>query len=366
MPIRCNFAERLSPRQKMALSAFACVVVALAAVPWRGWLDPANVVMLFLLTVLVVAVGLGRNPAVLAAVLGVLLFDILFVPPHFSLAVSDLQYLITGHLAATLQEQAADAGRRERRTRALYEIARQLAGALNEQQVREILEGFVAAEFAGRCRLLLGDTAAAIVADADWLSTARAAAVHGGGTRQIDGAVIYLPLKAPMRVRGVLAVQPGNPPDEAELAALDGLASLVAIAVERLHYVEVAQRSELETATERLRSSILSALSHDLRTPLTVLVGLADAIVLAAPGLSGPALDSARTLRDQAGRLAGLVANLLEMARLNAGSVTLRQEWQPLEEVVGSSLNLLGDALGRHRLRVACRATCRSCASTPC
>lgn len=363
MPIRCNFAERLSPRQKMALSAFACVVVALAAVPWRGWLDPANVVMLFLLTVLVVAVGLGRNPAVLAAVLGVLLFDILFVPPHFSLAVSDLQYLITfavmlatalitGHLAATLQEQAADAGRRERRTRALYEIARQLAGALNEQQVREILEGFVAAEFAGRCRLLLGDTAAAIVADADWLSTARAAAVHGGGTRQIDGAVIYLPLKAPMRVRGVLAVQPGNPPDEAELAALDGLASLVAIAVERLHYVEVVQRSELETATERLRSSILSALSHDLRTPLTVLVGLADAIVLAAPGLSGPALDSARTLRDQAGRLAGLVANLLEMARLNAGSVTLRQEWQPLEEVVGSSLNLLGDALGRHRLRV--------------
>ena len=270
MPIRCNFAERLSPRQKMALSAFACVVVALAAVPWRGWLDPANVVMLFLLTVLVVAVGLGRNPAVLAAVLGVLLFDILFVPPHFSLAVSDLQYLITfavmlatalitGHLAATLQEQAADAGRRERRTRALYEIARQLAGALNEQQVREILEGFVAAEFAGRCRLLLGDTAAAIVADADWLSTARAAALHGGGTRQIDGAVIYLPLKAPMRVRGVLAVQPGNPPDEAELAALDGLASLVAIAVERLHYVEVAQRSELETATERLRSSILSA-----------------------------------------------------------------------------------------------------------
>lgn len=363
MPIRSSFTERLSPRQKMALSALACTVVALAAAPWRGWLDPANVVMLFLLTVLVVAVALGRNPAVLAAVLGVLLFDLFFVPPHFSLAVSDLQYLITfavmlatalitGHLAATLQEQAADAGRRERRTRALYEIARQLAGALNEQQVREILERFVAAEFAGRCRLLLGDTAAAIVADADWLSTDRAAAVHGGGARQIDGAVIYLPLKAPMRVRGVLAVHPGNPPDEAELAALDGLASLVAIAVERLHYVEVAQRSELETATERLRSSILSALSHDLRTPLTVLVGLADAIILAAPGLPGPALDSARTLRDQAGRLAGLVANLLEMARLNAGSVTLRQEWQPLEEVVGSSLKLLGDALGRHRLRV--------------
>lgn len=356
-----TFADQMSPRRKMATSALACVLVGLAAAPLRGWLDPANVVMLFLLTVLVVAVVLGRNPAVLAAVLSVLLFDVFFVPPHFSLAVSNLQYLITfavmlatalitGHLAATLQEQAADAGRRERRTRALYEIARQLAGALNDLQVREIVEGFITAEFAGRCQLLLGDA----VGDdaAAWLVPARVAAVHAAGTRQIDGAVIYLPLKAPMRVRGVLAVHPGNTPDEAELAALDGLASLVAIAVERLHYVEVAQRSELETATERLRSSILSALSHDLRTPLTVLVGLADAIVLAAPGLSGPALDSARTLRDQAGRLAGLVANLLEMARLNAGSVTLRQEWQPLEEVVGSSLKLLGDALGRHRLRV--------------
>lgn len=263
-----TFADQMSPRRKMATSALACVLVGLAAAPLRGWLDPANVVMLFLLTVLVVAVVLGRNPAVLAAVLSVLLFDVFFVPPHFSLAVSNLQYLITfavmlatalitGHLAATLQEQAADAGRRERRTRALYEIARQLAGALNDLQVREIVEGFITAEFAGRCQLLLGDA----VGDdaAAWLAPARVAAVHAAGTRQIDGAVIYLPLKAPMRVRGVLAVHPGNTPDEAELAALDGLASLVAIAVERLHYVEVAQRSELETATERLRSSILSA-----------------------------------------------------------------------------------------------------------
>ena len=92
--------------------------------------------------------------------------------------------------------------------------------------------------------------------------------------------------------------------------------------------------------------------SHDLRTPLTVLVGLADSIALAAPTEAASMRENAGALRDQAARLAGLVANLLEMARLNAGSVTLRQEWQPLEEVVGSSLKLLGDALGRHRLRV--------------
>ena len=368
MSISRNAVDRLSPRQKMVLSVLACALAAIVASPLRGVLDPANIVMLFLLTVLVVAVSLGRNPAVLAAVLSVLLFDVFFVPPHFSLAVSNLQYLvtfavmlatalITGHLTATLKEQAADAERREQRTHALYEIASRLAGALNDGQVDEIVTLFISGEFGGRCRLLLGERAADVHAGTAWYSGELARRVLESGQRQIsreEGQVVYLPLKAPMRVRGVLVVQSGEEAAllEGDLALLDALASLVAIAVERLHYVEVAQHSEVEMATERLRSSILSALSHDLRTPLTVLVGLADSIFLIRPSLPEPALENARALRDQATRLAGLVANLLEMARLNAGSVTLRQEWQPLEEVVGSSLKLVGDALGRHRLRV--------------
>ncbi|WP_374328539.1 DUF4118 domain-containing protein [Azonexus sp.] len=357
--------DHLSLRQKLALSVLACVLVAIVAAPLREVLDLANMVMLFLLVVLVVAVSLGRAAAVLASVLSVLLFDVFFVPPHFSLAVSNLQYLITfavmlatalitGHLTATLKEQAAEAQRRERRTRALYEAASRLAGALEMGQVRQIVDGFVAGELGGRCHLLLGDSPAAIRDAASTFSAALAEAVLGDGCRRTDPAAgdrYYLPLRAPMRARGVLVVDSGSPPGEDELALLDALAALTAIAVERLHYVEVAQQSEVQMATERLRSSILSALSHDLRTPLTVLVGLADSLAL-APAVPAALQENARTLRDQAARLAGLVANLLEMARLNAGSVTLRQEWQPLEEVVGSSLKLLGAALGRHRLQV--------------
>lgn len=357
--------DHLSPRQKLALSVLACVLVAIVAAPLREVLDLANMAMLFLLVVLLVAVSLGRGPAVLASVFGVLLFDIFFVPPHFSLAVANLQYLITfavmlatalitGHLTATLKEQAAEAKRRERRTRALYETASRLAGALDVQQVREIVDGFVADELSGRCHLLLGDSPAAIRTAASGFSATLAEAVLSDGLRRSDqeaGQRIYLPLRAPMRARGVLVVDASKPPVEDELALLDALASLTAIAVERLHYVEVAQQSELQMVTERLRSSILSALSHDLRTPLTVLVGLADSIAL-APAVPAPVLENAAALRDQAARLAGLVGNLLEMARLNAGSVTLRQEWQPLEEVVGSSLKLLGAALGRHRLHI--------------
>lgn len=360
-------SESLSARQKMALAALVCALVTVLAAPLREVLDLANMVMLFLLTVLLVAVSLGRNPAILASVLSVLLFDVFFVPPHFSLAVSNLQYLITfivmlatalitGHLTANLKEQAAEAARREERTHALYQIASQLAGALNPPQVQEILDRFVRDAFSGQAVIFLGDDLAPTQAGQSTVSAVDLRQVIKSGERQTlqlpAGQSILFPLRAPMRVRGVLVVElPKSPVAEGDLALLEALSSLVAIAVERLHYVEVAQQSELETATERLRSSILSALSHDLRTPLTVLVGLADSIFLAGD-LPAQVEQNARQLRDQAGRLASLVSNLLEMARLHAGSVTLRQEWQPLEEVLGSSLKLLGDALGRHRLHL--------------
>lgn len=365
MPVRIITVESFSPGQRIALSILACVLTTLLAVPLSGWLDPANMVMLFLLTVLLVAVSLGRNAAVVAAILSVVLFDVFFVPPRFSLAVSNLQYLITfavmlitalitGHLTASLKQQAQAAERREQRTKALYEVARKLAGAMSYGQVSEIVGQFVAAEFNGSIHLLLDESPGPA---ADWFDPWLAKQAGKTGLMQDSFArdVVYLPLNAPMRVRGVLAVRFGNP-DLAQFlensALLEALSSLVAIALERLHYVEVAQNSELKMATERLRSSILSALSHDLRTPLTVLVGLADSLSLVKPPLPAQALETAGALREQADRLAGLVTNLLEMARLNAGSVNLRQEWQPLEEVIGSSLNLLGSALSDHRIQV--------------
>ena len=363
MPLRKMNAERFSPRQRIGLSVLACTTTALLAAPLSGLLDLANMVMLFLLTVLLVAVSLGRNAAVVASILSVVLFDVFFVPPRFSFAVSNLQYLvtfavmlatalITGHLAATLKQQAQDADVREKRTRALYEIARKLAGALTDGQVSDIVGDFIAAEFRAKSHLLLNDSAAPEWVDA-WLArqTRQTGRAHDSFARD----VLYLPLNAPMCIRGVLVIRFGNAPEASfpeNKALLETLASLLAIALERLHYAEVAQESELKIATERLRSSILSALSHDLRTPLTVLVGLADSLSLVKPPLPGRALEIADALHEQATRLAGLVTNLLEMARLNAGSVSLRQEWQPLEEVVGSSLKLLGSALNRHPIQV--------------
>ncbi|NTV71399.1 MAG: DUF4118 domain-containing protein [Azonexaceae bacterium] len=363
---------------RIALTVAACAATTALATPLLGYLDLANIVMLFLLTVLIVAVKLGRNAAILASVISVLCFDIFFVPPRFSLAVSNIQYLITfavmlvtalttTHFTSILRQRAQEAVQREQQTQALYQLAKQLAGALTVEQVVEITNRFVHSQLSASSVVLLPS------ADRKSLDVACTQAnlpiethlvhvsfesgkfVRSDEVRGMGYASLYFPLKAPMRIRGVLAVafdeQPGEPSDES-LSLLDALASLIAVALERLHYVDVAQDSEVKMLTERLRSSILSALSHDLRTPLTAMVGLADSLFLVKPALPPTALETAQALHEQAERLAALVGNLLDMARLNAGEVTLRREWQPLEEVVGASIKLLGNALAEHPVKV--------------
>lgn len=366
-----------------AMTIAACIATAALATPLAPLLDQANIVMLFLLTVLLVAVSLGRGAAVLAAFLSVALFDFFFVPPQFSMAVSDLQYLvtfavmlavalITGQLTAGLRRQAQAAQAEEQRTRALYEITRDLAGALTLDQVVAITRQFLRSSIFADAGLLVPGNDGQLQLVPDRGAPPPAFDLHlalmardGGHPIECDDlagsgcAVGYFPLKAPIGVRGVLAIAPTGMSAElirAQRALLETVASLVAIAVERIHYVEVAQATQVQIESERLRSSVLSALSHDLRTPLTALVGLADSLTLARPPLPEPSREAAEALREQAIRMSGLVTNLLDMARLHAGQVTLRKEWQPLEEVVGASLKLLGTALSDHPLEVSLAA----------
>jgi two-component system sensor histidine kinase KdpD len=159
-----------------------------------------------------------------------------------------------------------------------------------------------------------------------------------------------------MRVRGVVALTLRSPQrlaDVEQRRLLDTFASLLAIALERVHYVEVARDSTVQVESERLRNALLAAISHDLRTPLAALAGMADTLPLAGPPLAPEHAAVARSLRDATRRMSALVDKLLDMARLQSGRVALNLQWQPLEEIVGSALRGLEPVLaGRHPLRV--------------
>ncbi len=314
--------ERLNTWQKIALSALICSLSAALMDPLIGHLDLANIVMLFLLVVLFVSVTLGRVGAIVAAVVSVLLFDVLFVPPRFSLTVENSQYLVTfavmlitglisGQMSAGLKDKERQSLQREVRTRALYETASKLAGAIAVSQVKEICENFFRDELRVSAAILIANDG---LIDFE-LSLNQAPfplerhmaqnAIRSGKTINNEAmattryASIYVPLKASAAIRGVLALSLHDRSAQLsadDLSLAETLGAVLAITIERLHYVEVANQADLDRVSERLRSTILSALSHDLKTPLTVIMGLAESLSRGVTALSEPVLTVSRDI----------------------------------------------------------------------
>ncbi|HIH2691780.1 TPA: DUF4118 domain-containing protein [Burkholderia cenocepacia] len=391
-----QFGTHRSPPRHYAYAAAICAAITVVASVVSGRLDLTNLVMLYLLGVVFSAVRLGRGPGVLQSFLSVAAFDFFFVPPRMSFSVSDTQYLLTffgmlltslviSHLTSTLTRQASVAQRRERRTGAIYAMARELGAALTTEQIVEIGSRHVGEVFRARVAFLLPDSADQVrqkIEEPDAAVTLTGAELDsdvgqwvydqqkpaGRGTDTLPAtAALYLPLKAPMRTRGVLAVASREPrelevPEQQRM--LDAFAAQIALALERVHYVEIARDALVNMESERLRNSLLSAISHDLRTPLTTIVGFSSMLANGrAAAQAGDAAAAARlaqregelvdAIHDEALRMTGIVTNLLDMARLQAGSLQLKRQWSLLEETVGAALAACRRVLARHPARVA-------------
>ncbi|AUT60029.1 DUF4118 domain-containing protein [Paraburkholderia terrae] len=378
--------DRRSPPRNYAWAVAICAGVTLIASQLIDRIDLANLVMLYLLGVIFTAVKLGRGPGVMLSFLSVAAFDFFFVPPRMSLSVSDTQYLLTflgmlltslviGHLTSSLRHEASVARRREQRTGAMYAMARELAAALTAEQIVGIGSRHVSEVFRARVAMLLPDSADQVkqkVDDPDetimleaasldvdvgqWVYDQQKPAGHGTDTLPAAKA-LYLPLRAPMRTRGVLAVAMQ---DEHELDVpeqqrmLDAFAAQIALALERVHYVDIARDALVNMESERLRNSLLSAISHDLRTPLTAIVGFSSMLAGqprdASNAAQGELVDA---IHEEALRMTGIVTNLLDMARLQAGSLKLNRQWSLLEETVGSALRDCRRTLARHPVQVS-------------
>lgn len=389
-----------------------CTAVAKLIFPW---FELSNLIMTYLLGVVFVALRYGRGPSALASVLAVAAFDFFFVQPYHTFAVSDTQYLVTfavmllvalviSSLTARLRQQALAARQRERHTSALLGLSRDLANLRGLPNLLSAAVRHIAEVLEGRVTLLLPDRSGSLsvaAASTDLvqpsgaeLGVAEWCFAHGQragrGTPTLPGAeALYLPLRGALGAVGVLGLKTEardgvTAPEQLHL--LEAFADQTASAVERAHLAEEAAHRRVQAETEQLRSALLSAVSHDLRTPLATITGAASLLLEgaegamaerdgadagaggraspAAPagaGLPSPtadppprALDGAArrellaAIYDEAERLNRLVANLLEMTRLESGRIQVKREWQPLEEVLGSALGRMEQALAGH------------------
>ncbi len=337
--------------------------------------------MLYLLAIVLTALRFGRGPSLLAAALAVAAYDFFFIEPPLTFAVSDWHYLLTfvmmfgvGYAISTLtvrirrQEQQAVA--REERTRALFELGRDLADASGIERSAAVVARHASEALDAGAVVLVRDRAGDLVVLASHppalalepgdLGVAKWVLEHGRvagfGTDTLPGAkAMCLALRTGAEPVGVLALVPrtGARFDAEQRSRIEALCTQAALALERATLAREAAASALRAKTEEMRSSLLSAVSHDLRTPLAAITG-------AASTLRDPAArftDSQRgellaTIAEEAERLERLVGNLLEMTQLESGNLRVKREWVPLEELVGSALTRLERVLGARRVRV--------------
>ena len=348
-----------------------------AAALMHGHFELSNLTMVYLLGVVVAAVGFGRGPAIAAAVLGVAAFDFGFVPPRFTFRVAHTQYLVTfavmlavavvtGTLTARLREQLGEARRRERRAAALYRLSHELVSrslaadllAVAAERIGEVLGVRVAVvrpEASGRAAVMAGDPG--LVQAPDEHAAARRAFENGqmaGLERATTGpTLLHVPLQAGLHSHGVVCVQqPSGGWSPERLQLLRMLTSQTALALERCRLAEEATTARAQAETERARSALLSSVSHDLRTPLAAITGAATSLRDGAGLGDSTRSELARTIAEEAQRLNRLIGNILDMTRLESGSLRVRKEWHSLEEVVGAALVRLEDVLGARPVHV--------------
>jgi two-component system sensor histidine kinase KdpD len=343
----------------------------------------SNLIMVYLLGVMLAGLRLGRGPSVLTALLNVAAFDFFFVPPRFTFAVSDAQYLVTfgvmltvalviANLMASVRQQTRVAGARERRTALLYAMSRELAATRGIENMAHAGVKHVAEVFSGKAVVLLPDAfgklryprstplerslRGADLAVAQWVVDHGHRAGLGSDTLPATPA-LYLPLGDLRPALGVLAVLPENPrrvllPEQRHL--LETFAGQIALALERARIAESVEAARIAAQGESLRSTLLASISHDLRTPLAILAGAGSTLAEHGATLDAATrISLARSIESTARDMSELVSNVLDLTRFEAGEVALRRDWQGVDDLIGTALQRLESRLAKYPIELS-------------
>jgi two-component system sensor histidine kinase KdpD len=362
-----------------ALIVFAVTVLLLAlfvAYPWFGY-QAAGLLELFV--VLLIAVYLGRGPALLAALVSAISWNFLFITPRFTFAISSVEdvilfflyfliALLAGNLTARLRQQERLARYNAERTAALYTLAHDTATAVNMDDVLHTAADQIGRVFDAEVAILLSKDnrlerqphkASTLVVDEKVLAVAAWVFENGKRagryTETLPQAVAQcLPLRTSNRTVGVLGIQmrqDGPPAFDQELL-LETFANQVALVIERELLDEAAEHALMLRESERLYTALLNSISHELRTPIATITGAAsllDSQTNNDPQLRG---ELTRDIQSAADRLNRLVANLLDMSRLDAGRLKLKLDWCDVGDVIGVAAQRVHGRLTQHPLTI--------------
>ena len=374
------------PLRNWLLSLGSVVLFSLVAALMHHHFTLVDLAMVYLLGIALTASRLGRGPTLLATLLSVAAFNFLFIPPLYTFTVEDVRYVVTfavmfvialviSGLTWRVREQAESARQREKRTAALYHLSRELAHAQGGERLSAIAIRHLQEVFACQAFILLPDQrgelattlrdlpgqrlTAAEQSAAQWAFNNRQRA--GLGTETFaEGRGLFLPLIAAAKTIGVVGLFPacaGEPFSIEQIHALESFVNQTAMALERAFLAEEAQLARLKVETEALRNTMLSSISHDLRTPLAAITGAGTTLLQSDQLLDG---DSRRellqTIVEESAHLNRIIRNVLDMTRLESGAITVNREWQSLEELVGAVCNRITEQFRDHPLEISLAA----------
>ncbi len=357
--------------------------------PLRSLIDPTNIVMLYLVVTVFAAVWLERRPAIVTAVLSVIAFDFIFVPTYYTFHVTDAEYLLTfigllavgiviSTLSASTREQARAISRREAQTEALFALSQKLALVSDRATIaqttvthfQETLSSptalYLPVEEGGQVQIE-AQTSGFMAADADDETSADQVFQTGQPTErytdsQSDARQYYLPLRTSGQTVGVLAIDFSSA-DYSTLSPeqrrfLTTLASQVALTLEKARLAEKARQAHLLEETEKLQTTLLNAISHDLRTPLAVITGALSSLLHDADLLSAAAQhDLTQNAWEEALRLNRLVGNLLDMTRLESGVMKVLCQPHDVRDFVGTTLAQIPNQLQGREVKLTIPAS---------
>jgi two-component system sensor histidine kinase KdpD len=369
-------------KRYLAATVISALCTAIAW-PMFPYFELSNIVMIYLLGVVVASLRIGRLPSVLTAVLNVICLDFFFVAPKFTFAVSDVQYIVTfavmltialviATLTASVRQQTRVAGARERRTSLLYAMSRELAATRGVDSMARLAVRHVAEVFESDAVVLLPNDAGQLrypkeapsdsafrgadLAIAQWVADHGRRAGLGSDTLPAAPA-LYLPLAEAARGLGVLAVRPRNPrrvllPEQRHL--LETFAGQIGLALERARLADVAAGARVAAERETLRNTLLASISHDLRTPLAAMAGAASTLATRGAALDEPTrVGLARSIEGKARDMSELVSKVLDLMRLDSGELTLRRDWESIDDLVAAALEHNAEQLKGHRVELA-------------